>query len=668
MYIIEVIPLTLLPPNAPQLLSYFFNKKLDKGAIVEIPFGNRKIRAAVVVSTPLEDRKISLKKSGFQLKQLSSVVNESSQISNNQFRIALWLSRYYYAPLGYCLKTVLPSFFLKKGYETSFLQSHSQGDALPEARRRLAKPLFLLSNTKETLDNILPFIKKTTGELDQVALIIPDTSALQYFYENLSLNYNVVKVHSGLNNKKLYESWKKIKSGQADIILGTRQALFAPFKNLGLLVVDDVLHEFYKSDMTPKYNTPDLAQTIASLHGAKLIFISPITGIENYYRLKNKKYELLDKKPFRSSVKIIDMVGEIKNGNFSPFSREFRDQFFSAINPGNQNPAPSLSADRHSEKGRAWSGAGKKILIFSPRRGHSGVLICQNCGYAVKCKECGIAFRVHKTTDLILVCHHCSRRLKMPTNCPNCNNYKLKTQGPVGTQKIYDEIQKLIAMSGADKVPVQILDADVVKNATEEEDITNEIKKPRTSILIATQMVFSHRYNMKFDLICVLNADSLISVPDFKTEERLFYQIEKLLDFLPKNMVLQTYNPENRAILTASEGNYKDFYDKELETRKIFSYPPYSRLIKLTFRHKYKDKASYEARILSGKLKMAMSQLGLSQKIKIIDSYQSFVEKEKGLFVYNIILKISPELENIKDILKYIPSNWLIDIDPRSII
>ena len=181
-------------------------------------------------------------------------------------------------------------------------------------------------------------------------------------------------------------------------------------------------------------------------------------------------------------------------------------------------------------------------------------------------------------------------------------------------------------------------------------------------------MVFSHRYNMKFYLICVLNADSLISVPDFKTEERLFYQIEKLLDFLPKNMVLQTYNPENRAILTASEGNYKDFYDKELETRKIFSYPPYSRLIKLTFRHKYKDKASYEARILSGKLKMAMSQLGLSQKIKIIDSYQSFVEKEKGLFVYNIILKISPELENIKDILKYIPSNWLIDIDPRSII
>src|SRR3989344_5226007 len=118
MHIIEVIPLTILPSNAPQLLSYFFNKKLEKGVIVEIPIGNRKVCAVVVASTPIEGQKISLKKSGFQLKQLSRVINEYPQISNNQFKIALWISRYYYAPLGYCLKTVLPSFFLKKGYET----------------------------------------------------------------------------------------------------------------------------------------------------------------------------------------------------------------------------------------------------------------------------------------------------------------------------------------------------------------------------------------------------------------------------------------------------------------------------------------------------------------------------------------------------------------------
>jgi primosomal protein N' (replication factor Y) len=644
-------------------LSYFYNGSIEKGAIVEIPFGNRRIRAAVVASNPLEDQKIFLKKTGFQLKKISSIVSDIPQISDNQFKIALWLSRYYYAPLGYCLKTVLPSFFLKKGYETPVsAEKNLKQETITK------KPLFLLSNAKETLPNILPFIKKAVEGQGQVVLIIPDISTIEYFYEILTQKYNVVKIYSLLSNKKQYESWKKVSSGQADIVLGTRQALFMPFKNLKLVIIDDVLHEFYKSDMTPKYNTPDLARVIAILSDTRIIFVSVISGIENYYRLKDKEYELLDKINSRSPIKIADMIGEIKNGNFSLFSREFKDQLLSLINPAKQNPAPILSADHHSEKGQAWGGAGNKILIFSPRRGHSGILVCQNCGYAVKCKECGVAFRVHKTTALILVCHHCSRSLKMPENCPNCNSFKLKTVGPAGTQKIYEEVRKLIEYSGAEKVPILVLDTDVVKNETEEEEIIKEIKNPGTLIIISTQMIFGHRHNNKFDLIGVLNTDSLAGIPDFKTEEKLFYQIEKLLDFQPKNMIIQTYNPENQAILTASKGNYKDFYDKELETRKVFFYPPYSKLIKLTFRHKYQDRASYEARILSSKLKMAIAQMGLSQKIKLIDSHPSFVEKERGLFVYNIVLKILPEIENLRNILKFVPSNWSIDVDPRSII
>ena len=197
-------------------------------------------------------------------------------------------------------------------------------------------------------------------------------------------------------------------------------------------------------------------------------------------------------------------------------------------------------------------------------------------------------------------------------------------------------------------------------------------------------MIFSHRYDLKFDLIGVLNTDSLINTPDFRTEENLFYQIEKLLDFQPKNTTLQTYNPENRAILTTSTGNYKDFYEKEVEIRKIFSYPPHSQLIKLTYRHRDRNRASYEARVLSEKLKMAIGHLSLGQKIKMIDSHPSFVEKERGLFAYNIILKILcsewfpdgalahqgtlSEPENTKDILKFVPSNWSIDVDPRTII
>ena len=641
MFIIEVIPLTILPSNIPQLLSYFYNRKLEKGAIVEIPLGNRKIRAVVVASNPLEDQKILLKKTGFQLKKVSEVISEAPQVSNTQFKIALWLSRYYYAPLGYCLKTVLPSFFLKKGYETTIpVEKNKKHETL------IRKPLFLLSNAKETLNNITPFIKNIAEKQGQTALIVPDTSTLEYFYQTLAQNYEVVKISSSLSNKNLYNAWKKVSSGQADIILGTRQALFMPFENLKLIIVDDVLHGSYKSDMTPKYNTPDLAKTVADLHGAKIVFISPVTGIENYYRLKNKEYELLDKTETRESLDVINMVSEIKGGNFSIFSVKFKEQLLSALNPSNQN---------------------KKILIFSPRRGYSGVLVCQNCGYAVKCKECETAFRVHKTTDLILVCHHCSRSIKIPEKCPNCNSSKLKTVGPAGTQKIYDEVQRTLMINNI-KAPVLILDSDVAKNETEEEEIIQEIKNKGTLIIISTQMIFSHRYDLKFDLIGVLNTDSLINTPDFRTEEGLFYQIEKLLDFKPKNITLQTYNPENRAILTASSGNYKEFYEKEVEIRKIFSYPPHSQLIKLTYRHRDRNRASYEARVLSEKLKMALGHLKLDQKVKMIDSHPSFVEKERGLFVYNIVLKLLPTTEDAKDILRYVPSNWSIDVDPRSII
>lgn len=641
MYIIEVIPLTILPSSVPQLLSYFFNTKLEKGAIVEIPFGNRKIRAVVVASNPLEDQKILLKKTGFQLKKISEVISEAPQVSNNQFRIALWLSRYYYAPLGYCLKTVLPSFFLKKGYELTIpVKKNTEHETLAR------KPLFILSNAKETLNNLMPFIKKVTEKQGQIVLIVPDVSTIEYFYQILAQNYEVVKISSLLSNKNLYGAWKKVSSGQADIILGTRQALFMPFNNLKLLIVDDALHGSYKSDMTPKYNTPDLAKTVANLHGAKLVFVSPITGIENYYHLKNKEYELLDKTETREPLRVINMVSEIKNGNYSMFSGKFKEQLLTLLTSSNKD---------------------KKILIFSPRRGYSGVLVCQNCGYAVKCKECETAFRVHKTTDLTLVCHRCSRNIKIPEKCPNCNSSKLKTVGPAGTQKIYDEAQRILMINNL-KAPVLVMDTDVVKNETEEEEIIKEVKSKGTLIIISTQMIFSHRYDLKFDLIGVLNTDSLINTPDFRTEENLFYQIEKLLDFQPKNITLQTYNPENRSILTTSTRDYKNFYEKEVEIRKIFSYPPHSQLVKLTYKHRDRSRASYEARVLSEKLKMAIGHLSLGPKIKMIDSHPSFTEKERGLFAYNIILKILPEAEDIRDILKYVPSNWSIDVDPKSII
>ena len=364
----------------------------------------------------------------------------------------------------------------------------------------------------------------------------------------------------------------------------------------------------------------------------------------------------------RPPIKTINMVSEIKSGNFSLLSRELKNKILSLI-----NPTEFLGRLKHDQETTPRTSQNKKILIFSPRRGHSGILVCQNCGFTAKCPKCEVAYRIHRAEDLVLMCHHCGGTHKIPDHCSNCNSSKLKPTGPAGSQKIYEEIRRILYQNQIADVPILILDSDVTANPTEEEEVISEIFKPKTSILITTQMIFSYRYDHNFDFVAIMNADSLVQSPDFKTEERLFYQLEKLCDFNPEQVLIQTYNPENQAILMASRRNYKDFYEKELAIRQTLSYPPFSRLIKLTFRHPNREVASREARILAGKLKMAVIQLKLSDKIKITDSAPGYTEKERGLYTYNIIIK-SLTGQTPREILKYVPSRWLIDVDPRTLL
>ena len=640
MYVIEVIPLAVLPPNVPQLLSYFFDKKLERGAVVQISIGNRSVKAIVVDSIPLAEHKMGLKKAEFQLKKLSEVLMETPQISDRQLHIALWLSKAYYSPLGMCLKAVLPPFFLKKKFPI-----------LPEVKIKIdeevkRKPDFILTDAKNALKNILPLIKSEISKGGQAVLIVPDNQTLDHFCKNLSKDFGTVKVSSSSGNKALFDAWQNIQSGKVRVVVGTRQALLLPFRKLALVIVDDPLHEFYKSDMSPKYNVADLAGYIAEMNNCRLVYLSPITGVENYFLLKNQTYELMDKTSPPPLIKTINMVSEIKSGNFSLLSRELKNQILSLVNTNTQE---------------------KKILIFSPRRGHSGILVCQNCGYTAKCPNCEVAYRIHRAEDLVLMCHHCGGTQRLPDHCPNCNSSKLKPTGPAGSQKIYEEVRRVLSQNEVSGVPVLILDGDVTANQTEEEEVMTEIAKPKTSILIATQMIFSYRYDHNFDFVTIMNADSLVQSPDFKTEERLFYQLEKLFDFKPDQILIQTYNPENQAIVMAAQRNYKDFYEKELAIRQALSYPPFSRLVKLTFRHPSRETASREARILAGKLKMAVAQLKLSDKIKITDSSPGYTEKERGLYTYNIVVK-SLSGQTPREILKYVPSRWLIDVDPRSLL
>ena len=476
------------------------------------------------------------------------------------------------------------------------------------------KPSILISPAKEAIKALPRYIKDADG---QVLLIVPDKTTQDYFILELRPNFDEEK-----------------------LIIGTRKSIFTNFENLKLIIIEDPLNEAYKSEMAPKYNTPDLAEKIAEFHGAQLMFVSSAIGVKDHLKIKSKDYELLSKRTEYPELKIINMANEIRMNNFDLFSREMRENIVNTLDEG------------------------KKVLIFSPRRGFASLLVCQNCAWTIKCPNCSVPLKVHKSTDLILKCHRCSHAQQFPKFCQNCNSPKLKTSGPAGTQKIYDRVREFLNENNI-KAPILIMDSDVTKNDTEEDEVMETIARSEPSVLVATQMIFSYRYALSFALAGVINTDSLITIPDYNIEEKLLYQLKKLTDFNPDKMILQTYNPDSEILKSFESSSYDNFYEKELKIREFFGYPPFARLTKLTYRHTDQKKTFMAARALVEKLKIVIAQLKLGDKIKISASSPGFIERERGLYNYNIILKSPPD-ETPKEILKFVPPGWIIDVDPRS--
>jgi len=642
MYIIEVIPLTAFPPQVPQILSYFYDQALPKGAVVEVQIQKKKAQAVVILSTPLERQKIALKKSAFQLKRLSKVLTDESQVSPRQFQTALWLAKHYYAPLGLSLKSVLPPFFNKRGYQTAH-------ELIPEeiSPSRLASPLplFIGIRAYQIAKKLEPFIKKTVKTGGQVLILSPDTTTLNYLFESFKNLGDSAHLSSEISNADYYNIWQRVASGSCKIICATRIGLFLPFHNLRIITVEDPFHESYKSEMSPRYNTPDVALKIADFHGARTIFIAPIPDLNIAYAIDQRTFTLLqERQTSLPDTDIVDIGYERKTGNYSVFSRLLQKRLVNAIQ------------------------AGERILLVSARRAYSGILTCHNCGTFVKCPNCEIPMRVHKTAESMLVCYHCSAYQSFPKNCANCHSAKLSPAGIAGSQKIQEQLTKFLSEQKIEDVESFILDSDLTRDDAREQELFETIKKTPRPIIIATQMIFSHRYRKQFDFIGIINADALMSNADFRAEERFFYQYEKLLDFQPARITIQTYNPENPVIVMATQENYRAFYKRELPNRKLLNYPPFSRLVKLTYAHTSATKASFEARALNEKLRMVIAQFNFGEKIKIFGPNPASIAREKNQYYYSIILKIDPEFRPLNNLLRFVPAQWHIDVDPRQML
>lgn len=370
----------------------------------------------------------------------------------------------------------------------------------------------------------------------------------------------VAVIHSKLSYGERFDQWRRIKTGKAKLVVGARSAIFAPFKNLGLIIIDEEHENTYKSSQNPKYDTIDVAEKRCDLEHAILVLGSATPLIETYYKAQRGEYKLLELKERANKQKLpeillVDMREELSFGNKSIFSRALYNEI----------------------KGNLENN--RQTILFLNRRGFSNFVSCRSCGYVVKCTNCDISMTYHKSIDK-LRCHYCGATRDVPHVCPQCGSKYIKYFG-VGTEQVEITTKKLFP-----NARIARMDGDTTSLKGSYENILEDMKAGEIDILIGTQMISKGLDFPNVTLVGIIAADTTLNLPDFRSPEKSFQLVTQVAgragrgDDLGK-VVLQTYNPEHYSIEYAKLQDYNKFYKTEIMLREEFLYPPFVNIISI---------------------------------------------------------------------------------------
>lgn len=634
MFILRVIPITRLPLDKPQIYSYFTSQELSRGGLVLAPLYKRQVKAVVFDIRPISQfSKMEIRKASFELKQIIKVLSERPILSENQLELIDWMTRYYYAPLGLIVKTVLPEKLMKnlKWFSGSPIKNKPGTDENKDNYPKKLEQHYVWDNYIGRIKIYIQEIKNVLKNKNQILILTPQLFQINIIKQEISRYFPGISIAGVSSESKITElrkTWLDINNNNTRIIIGTRSSIFLPFKNLKLIIIDQEENSGHISwDMSPKYDVKKVAEKLAELHNAKLVFGGNIPSVEYYHKLSPIKKLQVASYGFR----VIDMRDEIRKGNYSIFSDALLDKLKYAV--------------RHK----------RKAVLFVNRRGTFRFVMCRDCGLTVKCKNCEVPMVCHEPIGEkkigILKCHHCGFKLAIPSRCLRCGGTRIKGFG-IGTQRVVQELKKIFPQTN-----ILRIDSDVSKSSP-------PIRlADKFQIVVGTQMIFSLPGLKKTDLVGIISIDSMLNLPDWHSGEKTFQIISKLGN-LSDQVLIQTYNPESFIIQTAAKSDYENFYDKEIEQRKELFYPPFSRLIKLTYRDKIGYRAQNQAQQLESLIKKSGS---LSEHFDILGPTPAFIPKEKNKWIWQIVLKIKDEKAK-SDLLKLIPGGWEIEVDPESLL
>lgn len=393
-------------------------------------------------------------------------------------------------------------------------------------------------------------------------LLVPEISLTPQMIQTFSAYFGdkVAVLHSSLSIGERYDEWKRIRRGDARVIIGTRSAVFAPAVDLGLLILDEEQEETYKSENTPRYHARDVAKFRCVQHNALLLLGSATPDVVSRHQAEVGKYhyfELEERFNARAlpSVSIVDMKRELRQGNSSSISSVLRQELEENLARGEQS------------------------ILFLNRRGASKLVTCGDCGFTYSCPRCSVSLTYHRSNDT-LICHHCGYRRRVDTLCPDCGG-TLRYIGD-GTQKIEDELNELFP-----GVATLRMDADTIAMAGSHEKLLTRFSEEKIPIMIGTQMITKGLNFERVTLVGVLSADQSLYVGDYRANERTFSLITQVVGRsgrgdAPGRAVIQTFTPENQTILQAAAQDYEAFYRSELELRRLHGTPPFCEILTVT--------------------------------------------------------------------------------------
>ena len=472
----------------------------------------------------------------------------------------------------------------------------------------------------------------------QALYLVPEIALTTQLTQRLQkvLGEQLLIYHSRFSDNERVDIWRRLlDSNEPMVVIGVRSAVFLPFSNLGLVIVDEEHDSSYKQqDPAPRYNGRDIATVLASMHGAKTLFGSATPAIDTYYKALNGRFGL---------VKLLTRYEGIELPRVHVIDTKLARK---------KHEMNGLFSQELVSKCRQALDRGEQLILFQNRRGYSPMVRCRECAWTPKCTNCDVTLTYHKRLSA-LTCHYCGYTLTLPSICPVCEQPAIEVVG-YGTERIEDDIEKVFPEG-----KIARMDLDTTRSKTSYERIINEFSEHKSNILVGTQMVTK---GLDFDgvsIVGILNADTMISFPDFRSHERAFNMMEQVAGRAGRKhaqglVVMQTSDPEHPVVKLVQQHDYLGFYNLEIAERQRYAYPPFTRIVNIYMKHRNEDVLTEMSAMISQMLRQVFGT-------RILGPEAPMVARVQQLFIKQIVLKIevAASMTKVKDFLRKIYADFV---------